>query len=72
MESPIQRLLILFTTPLTHGEGSHGGFIPIVGNILDDCVPRTAVGAIDEGIAVSSIPGIIHFAQAVVADAYIR
>jgi hypothetical protein len=60
MKPPIQRLFILTTTSLTHGEGSHGGFIPIVGNILDDGVTGATIGAIDKGVAVSSIPRIVH------------
>jgi hypothetical protein len=71
MEPPIQRFFILITTSFTHGEGSHGGFIPIVGYILDDGVTGAAVGAIDKGIAVSSIPRIIHFPQAVITDVHI-
>ncbi|MCK7527005.1 MAG: hypothetical protein MZV64_60070 [Ignavibacteriales bacterium] len=43
-------------------------FGAVVGDVLDDGEARSAVGAVDEGIAVAPVVGVEEFAQAVVAD----
>ena len=72
METPIQRIGVFFLTIGTHGKRSHGGFGAIVGDVFDDGKARSAVGAVDEGIAVATVGWVEEFAQAIGADADIR
>ena len=55
-----------------HGKSAHGGLGPVIGHIPDNRKARAAVGAVDEGIAISPIRGIEQFPQAVVTDGDIR
>jgi hypothetical protein len=60
--------VVLARAVVAHGEGAHGGQRPVVGERLDDRVARSAVRAVDEGVAEPAIGGVAHLAQAVVAD----
>ena len=55
-------------TRLTHREIRHRRGGPVVGQIGDDGIARTAVRARDEGMQVSAIAGVEQFPQAVGAD----
>jgi hypothetical protein len=46
------------------GEPAHRGVDAVVGNAFDDAEARPAMGAVDEGIAVAPVAGIVQFAQA--------
>jgi len=72
MKPPVKRILVLLPAPLTHGEGCHARLFPVIGNILDDGVTGAAVRAVDKGVAISPVKGIVHLPQAVVADAHVR
>ena len=55
MKPAIFRILILRLAGTTHFEGRHGGGRAVVGYVADDCVARTAVGAIGEGVAIAPV-----------------
>jgi len=65
----VGRVLVLFPAFPAHDEPGHGRLFPVVGNVPDDGVPGTAIGAIDVWIAVASIPGIQEFPEAVLTGA---
>ena len=63
---------VFTSTVRAHGEACHRGLRPIIGDVLDDCEARSAVGAVDEGIMVAAVMGVEEFAQAIRADGDIR
>jgi hypothetical protein len=68
METAVAGIIILLLTGRTHGEAGHGGFYPIVGDIMDDGETRAAVGAVDERIMKAAILGIKELIQAILTD----
>ena len=57
VKPPVPWVLILFPADGAHRERSHGCFVAIVRNVLNDGKSRAAEGAVDEGISVSKISG---------------
>ena len=51
-------------TGRAHGKAGHGGVGPVVGQRLQDGEPGPAVGAVDEGVAVAAVGGVVHLPQA--------
>src|ERR1017187_7971764 len=50
----------------------HGGVGPVVRNLLDDGVARSAVGAIGEGVPIAAVGGVAQGGQAVRAGGDVR
>ena len=67
VEASVARDPVLRLARRAHGEGRHGGEGPVVGEVLDDRVARSAVRAVDERVAVAAVGRIPDLAQAVVA-----
>jgi hypothetical protein len=63
----------VFTSALrAHPEACHGRFWPVVREVLDDGVARSALRAVGEGIAVAAVERVLDFSAAVCADGEIR
>ena len=43
----------------------HGGFRPVIGDIINDCIPWPAIGAIDEWMVKAAVCRIKQLAKAV-------
>ncbi len=67
VEPAIRNVAILPRAPLAHLENRHCGVGPVVRNGFDDRVSGTAVGAVDEGIAISEVLGVPQLSQAIPA-----
>src|SRR6266581_1342709 len=72
VKATIRRVFVLGAARSAHGEGRHGGERPVVRDGSDDGVARSAVGAVNEGIAIAAVPGVEQFLQALLADVTIR
>ena len=72
MEPAVARVVVFAAAIGAHGERRHGGALPIVGRTGHDGEARAAVCAVEEGIAVTAIAGIVQLAQAVGAGGDIR
>jgi hypothetical protein len=72
VESPVRRVFILPAAHRAHGEGGHGRLVPVIGDVFDNGEPGAAESAVDEGIAVTEVPGIEEFCQARFAGRHIR
>ena len=55
VEPAVGGIFILLPAIRTEGKAGHGGIDPVIGNRLDDRQPGAAVGAVDEGVAVSAV-----------------
>src|SRR5262249_10288781 len=62
---------ILGPAERAHGKCGHGGALAVIGRAGDDREPRSAVGAIEEGIAITPVVRIEKLGQAVVASRHI-
>jgi hypothetical protein len=56
----------------TQGKGRHGGFVPVIGDILYDRVTGTAIGAVDKGIMITAVLRVLEFPEAVGTGGHIR
>ena len=72
MEAPIRRIFVLRLAAWAQGKRLHGRFVAVVGGVQNNCETRATVGAVDEGIAVTSIRWIEQFSQAVIAQTHVR
>jgi hypothetical protein len=72
VKSTVQRVLVFLQALRTHPEGFHGRLGPVIGNVLDDGEPGTAMGAIDERVAVSPVFRIEELSPARIAGGNIR
>ena len=54
-----------------HGEFAHGGEGAVVGHVPDDGEPGAAVGAVEEGVAVAAVGGVVQLPQTVGAGAHV-
>ena len=68
MESSVRRVFVFAFAIGTQLKSRHCCERTVVGNVLNDREAWSAVGAVDEGIAIASIIWVEEFAQAVVAD----
>jgi hypothetical protein len=57
MKPPIAGIMVFCSTTGTHGENLHGGALSIIGDVLNNAVPRPAIGAIEEGVEISAVLG---------------
>ena len=65
--------IIIFSLALgTHLKVSHGGFGPVIGDIIDDGVTGTAVGAVNKRVLITPVPRVQQFLQAVIANGHVR
>ena len=65
MEAAVQRVVVLALTGRAHGELRHRGLRAVVGDAAGDGEARTAVGAVQKGIAVAAVEGREQLAQAI-------
>jgi len=72
MESAIGGILVLGFAEFAHAKARHRRERPVVGDVLDDGVTRTAVGAIRKRIPVTSIGGIRNVKVTLVAGRGVR
>jgi len=72
VEAAIRRGFVFGTAVVAEREIGHRGVGPVVGHGGDDGVARAALGAIDEGIAVTPFMGIVQLFHAVVTGIKIR
>ena len=72
MKAPVCRVFILPRAVRAQREGAHGCMDPVIGEILDQCEPWSAVGAVGEGVAISALAGCAHFQRAIRAGPNIR
>ena len=71
MKTAIGGIIVFGLTRGAHAKGSHGGARTVVRDVANDGEARTAVGAVDEGVAEAAVARIQHFAETVVADGHI-
>ena len=72
MKTPIGGVIILGLACRAHFKISHGGFGPIIGDIINDRVTGPTVGAIDKRIAIAPVAGVQEFSQTIVTNRDIR
>ena len=70
--APVRDIAVFPLAVGAHGKALHGGLGPVVGQIADDRKARAAVGAVDEGIAIAPVFGVIQLPQAVLTHADVR
>src|SRR6056297_443095 len=67
MEAPVGRVRVFLCAGGTQRKAGHGGVGAIVGERLDQRIAGTALCAIDEGVAITAIPRVREFPEAVIA-----
>jgi len=72
VKSTIDRVFILFSADRAQGEGSHGRFVAIIGNVFDDGESRAAKRAVNEGVAVPEVEGRKKLCQARLTGGHVR
>src|SRR4030095_7091064 len=72
MKTAVRWIVILRATCRAHDQTRHGRERAVVRNVLDDRVPRSAIGAVDERIKISTVGGIQKFAEAVCTGCDVR
>ena len=65
VEAAIQRIVVLRLALAAHWKDSHRGLRPIVGDATGNGETRTAVGAIEKGVAVAAVGWVEKFAKAI-------
>src|SRR5271167_279354 len=65
MKAAVQRILVFRKTCRAHGKPRHRRARPVIRNIANNSEARSAVGAIDERIAIAPVIRVEQFAQAV-------
>jgi hypothetical protein len=71
-EAPVGGVVVLGGAPLAHAKRGHGRERPVVGDILDDGEPGTAVSAVDKRVPVPPVGRVGELAQAVRAGIGVR
>jgi hypothetical protein len=71
MKPAVRRIVVLTITGSAHLELRHRSPGTVIGNVLNNRVPRAAVCAIGERVTVAPIGWIQHFTPAIVACRYI-
>ncbi len=64
VEAPVERVVVLGTTGGAHREPGHRGRGAVVGQTPHDAEPRSAVGAVEERVAVPAVGGVVQLGQA--------
>ena len=72
MKPPVQRIVVFRLTLGAHRETSHRGVWPVIRDVAHNRESGSAVGAVDEGIPVSPVASIEHFAEAIGTDRHVR
>ncbi len=72
MESTVARIVVFAFAGWAQAKLGHGGVGPVVRNVLDDGVARSAIGAIGEGVPIAAVGGVAQVGQAVRAGGDIR
>ena len=72
MEAPVAWVLILRLAGRAHGEHRHRGERAVVRDLAHDGEARSAIRAVDKGIAKTTVSRIKHLAQAVGANRDVR
>jgi hypothetical protein len=72
MESPVSGVIVFGLTLAAHPENLHGGMRPVIGNVVDDGVSRTAVRAVDERVVITTIGRFKKLIQTVTAYTHVR
>ncbi len=67
VEPPVGRIVVLGAALPAHREPGHGRVATVVRHLPDDREPRTAVGAVDEGVVVTAVARVEELAEAGVA-----
>ncbi|MPM33510.1 hypothetical protein SDC9_80086 [bioreactor metagenome] len=68
MKAAVCRIVIFALAGCALDKLPHARVYTVIGNILHDGEPRTAVGAVDEGVAIAPVGGVKQFPPAVVAQ----
>jgi hypothetical protein len=72
MKAPVGGVIIFRLALPAHLKVLHGRLGPVIGDVIDNGISGTAIGAVYKGVAMPPISGIEHFIQAVIANADIR
>ena len=72
MKTPVERIFVFRQTCRAHRKRRHRGARPVIRDIANDGKARSAVGAIDEGIAIATVARVEHFTHAIRADRDVR
>src|SRR4030042_1237329 len=72
MKASLGWILILGPASFTHLEAAHSCFRPVVGDVLNDCKPGTAICAIDKWVTKAAVYWIKKLFQTIGANAYVR
>jgi hypothetical protein len=72
MKASVKRVMIFAGAIATHGKDCHGGFEPVIGNVVNDSVSWPAVGTVNERIEVSPVLRIKEFPEAIAAGCCVR
>jgi len=60
MEPPVKGIIILSLTYRAHGEFSHGGLGPVIGDIFNNGIPGAAIGAVDKRVFIPPVFRVKH------------
>ena len=71
MEAPVERVVVLGLALNAHPEARHGRLGAVVGNAHDDREARTAVGAVDERVAVAPVGRVEELRETRVAGRHV-
>src|SRR5262245_2932600 len=72
MKASIKWILVFVTTRFTHLKRTHRRVRAVVWNILDNREARSAVGAVNEWIPITTIPRIEQLAQTIITGGDVR
>jgi hypothetical protein len=72
MKTSVKRIVIFAGAIVTHSKDCHGGFGPVIGNVVNDGVSWSAVGAVNERIEVSPVLRLKEFPEAIAAGCCVR
>jgi hypothetical protein len=72
MKTSVKRIVIFAGAIVTHSKDCHGGFGPVIGNVVNDGVSWSAVGAVNERIEVSPVLRLKEFPEAIAAACCVR
>ena len=70
--TPIKWVAVFALAVGTEFKACHSGIGTVIRQAVDQRVTRAALGAIDEGIAVTSFRRILHFVQTIATNEIIR
>jgi hypothetical protein len=71
VEAAVTGIVVFGLAARAHAKGRHSSGAAIVWNVLNNCVPGSAVGAVGEGIEVAAIAGLDAIIQTVAAGSHV-